>query len=516
MTPTHAVADLVAPEPHAPGPADEIVTDHAAAAARLAALRCVPAPTTLPAAPPPDASPSNHPTEGRARRPTGRALEELRTLIDDLQMHGLDDCSDAGLVEILVAAPALAGRLTSIAVTAARIAERRQVAPRRELLSTEQLLRALGRQTRGDARLLLTCPDVLETMPGCARLFADGTLPWGVVRFLVTEARRLPVSIRTQLGAAVADDLVAVQHLDGDELVGAIGWAIVELSPEQTDDRAERAVEREYAAIMPRLDGGGAVYAEFEAVGFNAVTNAVEAAARRCDRRPEQDRTAAADDDADPSSERAGTRRSLGRLRAAGLVELATTYLGGGPGRPARPQLLLVADAAADVGSWRPDEPDTERPRPARAPLLLPAAPGQPVALPPDQARTVLADADIRVLPARNGVPRAGGVRRDRYVRGLLRDQVIARDGGCRAPGCDRPPPWCEAHHVDGDERNTRLGNVILLCKAHHDWFTDRVGWRLQLRDDGVAIFDNGRRRLVTLPLLARRFGARRGPDPPG
>ena len=25
---------------------------------------------------------------------------------------------------------------------------------------------------------------------------------------------------------------------------------------------------------------------------------------------------------------------------------------------------------------------------------------------------------------------------------------LIARDGGCSFPGCDRPPEWCERHHI--------------------------------------------------------------------
>lgn len=48
---------------------------------------------------------------------------------------------------------------------------------------------------------------------------------------------------------------------------------------------------------------------------------------------------------------------------------------------------------------------------------------------------------------------------------------LAARDGGCRWPGCDRPPLWTEAHHIEHWKRDhgaTDLANGILLCRHHH------------------------------------------------
>lgn len=47
---------------------------------------------------------------------------------------------------------------------------------------------------------------------------------------------------------------------------------------------------------------------------------------------------------------------------------------------------------------------------------------------------------------------------------------VRLRDKGCSFPGCDRPPGWCEVHHIvhwalGGD---TAIGNLAMLCQAHH------------------------------------------------
>ncbi len=48
---------------------------------------------------------------------------------------------------------------------------------------------------------------------------------------------------------------------------------------------------------------------------------------------------------------------------------------------------------------------------------------------------------------------------------------LAVRDGGCRFPGCDRPPSWCEAHHINQwarDHGNTDINDGILLCRRHH------------------------------------------------
>ncbi len=58
---------------------------------------------------------------------------------------------------------------------------------------------------------------------------------------------------------------------------------------------------------------------------------------------------------------------------------------------------------------------------------------------------------------------------------------MAARDGGCRFPGCDRPPSWTEAHHIDEFVRHrgrTDIADGILLCRFHH-MLVHNDGWRI-------------------------------------
>lgn len=50
------------------------------------------------------------------------------------------------------------------------------------------------------------------------------------------------------------------------------------------------------------------------------------------------------------------------------------------------------------------------------------------------------------------------------------RRALAARDRGCIAPGCDRPPSWTEAHHVQWYSRGgpTDVSNMCLACPADH------------------------------------------------
>lgn len=68
---------------------------------------------------------------------------------------------------------------------------------------------------------------------------------------------------------------------------------------------------------------------------------------------------------------------------------------------------------------------------------------------------------------------------------------LAIRDGGCLFPGCDRPPSYCEAHHIDpwaAAHGKTDIADGVLLCRRHHllihdnRWQVVREGARYLLR----------------------------------
>ncbi len=67
-----------------------------------------------------------------------------------------------------------------------------------------------------------------------------------------------------------------------------------------------------------------------------------------------------------------------------------------------------------------------------------------------------------------------------------LRRAVAARDRGCAHPGCDRTPSWCETHHVlhwVRDLGETKLDNLVMLCRVHHRMLHHESGWHVRIRD---------------------------------
>jgi len=75
------------------------------------------------------------------------------------------------------------------------------------------------------------------------------------------------------------------------------------------------------------------------------------------------------------------------------------------------------------------------------------------------------------------------------------RDLLAGMDGGCTAPGCDRPPSWCEVQHTEPWSTGgpTDLNKATLHCAADHPT-ADAEGWKYK-RINGRMHINRGKGR---------------------
>ena len=159
------------------------------------------------------------------------------------------------------------------------------------------------------------------------------------------------------------------------------------------------------------------------------------------------------------------------------LVAMAEQTLNGGSAITTRPRPRVIA--TVDLDSLR-DDADGEAAR------ILWSVAGRPARITPLTTETLLCDASVTPVFFEGRRPAAVG---DAYspISGKLRTALIARDGGCRFPGCGAPVAWCDAHHIRAriHDGPTVIDNLVLLCRRCHRRI-HRKRWTIALRDDGV------------------------------
>ncbi len=127
-------------------------------------------------------------------------------------------------------------------------------------------------------------------------------------------------------------------------------------------------------------------------------------------------------------------------------------------------------------------------------------------------------DADVRWILTRGATEVLDVGRTKRRWTRPQRRALVVRDGGCRGPGCDRPPAWCDAHHVQwwSQDGPTSLDNGLLLCRRHHRLVHDD-GWSVEhdARTGRATFTSPTGREVTTWPhRLTHAVDASGGPPP--
>jgi Domain of unknown function (DUF222)/HNH endonuclease len=135
------------------------------------------------------------------------------------------------------------------------------------------------------------------------------------------------------------------------------------------------------------------------------------------------------------------------------LVAVADTTLASGPRRSNADRYQVVVHVDADVLA-----------QDGEGGCALDDGPG----IAPETVRRIGCDGSVVAISHRNGETVRVG-RKTRAIPPALRRALDARDRGCRFPGCENHR-FVDAHHVQHWARGgeTRLDNLILLCRRHH------------------------------------------------
>lgn len=164
--------------------------------------------------------------------------------------------------------------------------------------------------------------------------------------------------------------------------------------------------------------------------------------------------------------------RSTGQITCDGFIELIKAGTSVNPdrmlgGRRPAVQVITTLGTAGTAGTaGAPDAPAVEPAVTGHGYLEGNTAPVSPETV----ERLICDSGTVRITVDEHGRPLDLG-REERLFSPAQRTALAARDGGCRWPGCDRPPAFTEAHHLEHWLRDTGATNIdigILLCHGHH------------------------------------------------
>jgi Domain of unknown function (DUF222)/HNH endonuclease len=456
--------------------------------------------------------------------------------LQSLAAHDLDRLTDAALVEGVVRLRRLADGVEGhwlawlAAVDARGAAGADQGVPAG---STAGWLRRRLRMSAGAAASLVRTARALYRGPlaQTGQALAEGTISAAHAQVLAAGTQELPTHVAAEAEPVL---LAAARRLDPPRLRRVISHLRLVVDPEGAEGLAERRHQQRGLWVSATWEGMVAVNGLLEAEAGQTLVAALEPLARPTN----------ADD-----------TRSGGQRRADALVELARRNLESGQlpqTGGVRPQLLVTVDldsllghpdgVGGEAGGALPLDPEAcrrlacdgavtrvlvtrhptthqhpdHRPDPDHGPAG-PQHQDHPET--DDNLAARLQAAATRLPPTLGGAPtqplEVG--RTSRVVSAAQRAALVVRDGGCAVPGCDRPPAWCEAHHLvhwlHGGP--TDLENLALVCRAHHR-AVHEGGWRLGRDPDGRLTATPPHRKPPCRRLIpATRTNPHQHPPPP-
>jgi Domain of unknown function (DUF222) len=289
--------------------------------------------------------------------------------------------------------------------------------------------------------------------PTLAAAQAAGVVSAEHTAVIIAALDKVPSRVPTEDVEAMEARLVAEAAVFGPGDVARIGRRILDhVDPDGTLRDSDWQQQTRSAALTRNHDGTGTLRAHLTTEALEILQTALEPLAKP---------VPTGEDGPDP---RTPQQRLHDGLRDLGQRILDSGDLPASGGTPATVVLhMTAADYAARSGLATTDHGN-----------VLPVDTALDIA---DQAVIYTVVTDAKDVPLELG-------RTSRLASPGQTIALAARDRGCSHPGCDRPPSWCQRHHVVGwrPGGRTDLGNLALLCGYHHRTFEQR-GWTCVMVD---------------------------------
>jgi hypothetical protein len=381
-------------------------------------------------------------------------MSELRSAVESLRSEVLAELPDAVIEEDFAELHRAIEQLEVERLRRLAELDRRRLFERDGHLSAAAWVARTFKVPWGTARRSVRVAQALEEMPATRRSLTEGELSLSAAEVLAEARDADPEAFGRSEGQLVE----AARIHSMPDLRRVVGFWRESAARERSLDGEERLRARRRLHVSPTFLGMVRGDFDLDPEGGETLLDALRAFLDA------EARSAGSDDDRTPAQRRADALVEIARQ----WLDLAERPTLGGE----RPHVTMtIAAEALRAGSGELDHAG---------------------AVSSSVARRLACDAAVmRVVLSARSEPLDVG-RRTKVVPPSMRRAVIVRDRTCRFPGCDRPHPWCDAHHIVhwADGGPTAASNLVLLCRRHHRLVhRGSGGFTLELDDGGRPVF---------------------------
>ncbi len=312
-------------------------------------------------------------------------------------------------------------------------------------------LREKARLSGGAAAERVEVARQLEQLPRTEEALARGEIGYQHAVAMARTAEHVGAAVLRKAESTLLKD---AEKLDPGQFVGVVKNFEHQVDADSALHEANRAYQRRYLAIGEPVNGLARIEGQLIAEAAASLRSAIEPFMK-----PRKDDERTAGQRAHDALAQLCRRSGLGSRKAGGID---------GETAPA-PRVQVIIKTSVDTLAGVPGAAAGELERGG----TVPAETVRRLACDSAITRiTGLGELEHEITHAARTIPPA------------TRRALVARDGHCVFPGCDRPAPWCVGHHLKfwADGGPTALNNLGLLCGEHHRRVHEE-GWTLERRE---------------------------------